>query len=135
MIVFGIFVFLFVVICIFLCMIVLIQSDKGGGISSAIGGGLSGANNLLGTQDTANLLTRATTVAAILFMALCIVLGLFLSNPARAQEKSLLKERAEKQQTFSPASVLDGDGGLPLGTESGEAAPAPVPAEPAAPTE
>jgi preprotein translocase subunit SecG len=119
MIFFAIAVFLFVLVCIFLCFVVLIQSDKGGGISSAIGGGLAGASNLLGTQDTANLLTRATTVAAILYMGLCMVLSLFLSNPSQ-REKSLLKDRAEKVQSFSPASVLSGQG-LPLGEQAGDA--------------
>ena len=126
MILFSIVLILFVLVCIFLCFLVLIQSDKGGGISSALGGGLSGAGNLLGTQDTANLLTRATTGSAILFMALCIVLSLFLSNPDEKGQKSVLKERAEKQQNFAPSSVLSGEG-LPI---SGEPEPTEQPAVP-----
>jgi preprotein translocase subunit SecG len=57
---FAILVFLFIIVCIFLVFLILIQSDKGGGISGAIGGSLGGAGNLLGTQDTANILTRGT---------------------------------------------------------------------------
>ena len=118
--IFGIFLFLFVLICIFLCLLILIQSDKGGGISGAIGGGFaSGASNLLGSQDTANILTRATTIFAAAFLGLCLFLSVFLSHPSSSQVKSALKERAEKQQgSFSPSSVLQG-GGLPIGNPQG----------------
>jgi preprotein translocase subunit SecG len=118
----GIFVVLYVIVCIFLVLLVLIQSDKGGGISGAIGGGLSGANALLGTQDTANILTRATTIFASSFMVLCIIIFLMVAHTGKRQEKSVLKERAEKQQNFNPSSVLQGQG-LPL-----KPASAPTPA-------
>jgi preprotein translocase subunit SecG len=116
---FGIFLFIFVIVCIFLCLLILIQSDKGGGISGAIGGGFaSGASNLLGSQDTANILTRATTIFASVFLGLCLVLSVFLSHPTGSQVKSALKERAEKQGGgFNPSSVLQG-GGLPMGNQA-----------------
>lgn len=110
---FGICVVLFVIVCIFLCLLILIQSDKGGGISGAIGGGLGGANNLLGTQDTANILTRGTAIFAGAFLILCIVMSFTLRNQADEGQKSILQERAQKQQSYSPASVLQ-EGGIPL---------------------
>jgi len=61
------------VVCILLCLLILIQSDKGGGISGAIGGGLAGASSMFGTQDTANVLTRTTAILASIFMGLCII--------------------------------------------------------------
>ncbi|MGB7569670.1 MAG: preprotein translocase subunit SecG [Chitinivibrionales bacterium] len=111
---FGIMLFIFVVVCILLCLLILIQSDKGGGISGAIGGGLAGASSMFGTQDTANVLTRTTAILASIFMGLCIIMSIFLSHPSAKQQKSMLKERAEKQNNFSPSSVLQGNG-LPLG--------------------
>jgi preprotein translocase subunit SecG len=105
--VFALVLIVYVFVCVILCLLVLIQSDKGGGISGAIGGGLSGANTLLGTQDTANILTRGTTIFASAFMLLCIVLSLFLSNTTVDAGSSALKERAEQQENFSPASILD----------------------------
>ena len=103
--VFGIAVVIYVIVCIFLVLLVIIQSDKGGGISGAIGGGLSGANALLGTQDTANILTRLTTGFAIGYMVLCIILSLFLSRVSTQAQDSELKKRAEQQAKFSPASA------------------------------
>ena len=130
---FGIAVVIYVLVCIFLVLLVIIQSDKGGGISGAIGGGLSGANALLGTQDTANILTRLTTGFAIGYMCLCIVLSLFLSRSTVQAQKSELRKRAEQQEKFSPASALSGAlpvkeagaGDAALPAEGGEA-PAPA---------
>jgi preprotein translocase subunit SecG len=119
--IFGILLFIFVIVCIFLCLLILIQSDKGGGISGAIGGGFASASNLLGSQDTANILTKATSIFASVFLGLCLILSVFLSHPSGSQMKSALKERAEKQGTYSPSSVLQGGQQLPMG--AGNAAP------------
>jgi preprotein translocase subunit SecG len=116
--IFGTVVFIWVIICILLILVVLVQSDKGGGLSGAFGGGMSSAQALLGTQDTKNILTRATTILAVLFMGICIVLSLILSNfVSRGETKSVLKARAEKQENYSPASILQ-PGGLPVQSES-----------------
>jgi preprotein translocase subunit SecG len=122
---FGIVLFLFIVVCILLCLFILIQSDKGGGISGAIGGGLAGASSMFGTQDTANVLTKATSILASIFMGLCIIMSIFLSHPSGKQQKSLLKDRAEKQGNFSPSSVLQGQQSLPLGAAKQSAPLAP----------
>jgi preprotein translocase subunit SecG len=128
--IFGTVVFIWVVICVLLILVILIQSDKGGGLSGAFGGGMSSAQALLGTQDTKNILTRATTILASLFMGICIILSLILANFVnKVDAKSALRMRAEKQDTYSPASILQ-PGGLPVQSESqqagqeGQAAPA-----------
>ena len=120
---FAILVVLFVIVCIFLCLLILIQSDKGGGISGAIGGGLGGASSLLGTQDTANILTRGTTIFATVFFLLCITMSFLVSRQSVTVNKSLLQERAEKQQNFSPSSVL-GSKSLPIQEGAAPATPA-----------
>jgi preprotein translocase subunit SecG len=131
---FGITVFIFVLVCIFLILLVIIQSDKGGGISGAIGGGLAGAGAFLGTQDTANILTKLTTGFAVAYMILCIVLSLFMSRASVNVQESELKKRAETQAKYSPASALGGSviplkeaqpegGALPLGEAGGSPAP------------
>lgn len=128
---FGIVLFIFVIVCVLLCLLVLVQSDKGGGISGAIGGGLAGASSMFGTQDTANVLTKATTICASVFMGLCVIMSLFLSHPSSSATKSELKERAEKQQNFSPASALQGQQGLPMGGQSQGAQQGALPTQPA----
>jgi preprotein translocase subunit SecG len=67
---------LFVITCIILVLLILVQSDKGGGLSSAVGGGMSGANSVMGAQNTENILTRGTVLFAVLYIALTIVISL-----------------------------------------------------------
>lgn len=121
---FAIMAVLFVIVCVFLILLVIIQSDKGGGISGAIGGGLSGASAFLGTQDTANILTRLTTIFATSYMVICIILSLFLSRTTIKVQESELKKRAEQQAKFSPASALGA--ALPLRAEGDEEAALPM---------
>ncbi len=67
---------IFVFVCIVLVLLILVQSDKGGGISGAVGGGLSGANSVMGAQNTENILTRGTVFFAALYVILTIVISL-----------------------------------------------------------
>ncbi len=67
---------LFVIACIILVLLILVQSDKGGGLSSAVGGGMSSANSVMGAQNTENLLTRGTVFFAVLYIALTIIISL-----------------------------------------------------------
>lgn len=104
---FGILVFLFVIVCILLVFLILIQSDKGGGISGAIGGSLGGASNLLGTQDTANILTKGTSIFGGVFLLLCVLMSLVLSQQNNSAKASILQEKITKEKKYSPASALD----------------------------
>ena len=74
---------------------------------------------MFGTQDTANVLTKLTTGFAIAFGGLCIIISLFLSHPSENQQKSMLKDRADKRQDFSPVSALQGQQSLPLAPQGG----------------
>ena len=121
----------FVLVCFILCFLVLIQSDKGGGISGTIGGGLGGASSLLGTQDTANILTKGTMIFGTAFFVICILMSFVMSRRDVNVEKSMLQKRAEQQQDYSPASVLD-KGGLPV-RQAGAAGPGAVPGAEAPP--
>jgi preprotein translocase subunit SecG len=62
-----------VFVSIALILLVLIQKGRGGGLSSAFGGG--GANSLLGTKTT-DWLTKATIGIVLLFLLLTVVLNL-----------------------------------------------------------
>lgn len=128
---FGFLLFIFIIVCILLCFLILIQSDKGGGISGAIGGGLGGANSLLGTQDTANILTRGTVIFGSAFALLCILLSFVVGRSTEDAQKSMLQKRAEKQQNYSPSSVLNK--GLPLQQGTGTPGTAVTPTTPATP--
>ncbi len=67
--------FAYVIVCLVLLMVVLLQQGQGGDIASAFGG--SGSQTAFGARSGATLLTRVTTVAAVLFMLGAIGLGAF----------------------------------------------------------
>ena len=56
----------YVVVCLFLIVSVLLQQGRAGDIASAFGG--SSSQTVFGARSGATVLTRATTVAAVLFM-------------------------------------------------------------------
>ncbi len=63
---FTLFVIIHVVVCVILVLVVLLQSGKAGDLSTAFGG--AGSQTAFGTRSAATLLTKATTVAAVVFM-------------------------------------------------------------------
>ena len=65
-ILFYLIVFLHVIACLFLIGVVLLQQGKGQDLASAFGGG--GTQTAFGPRGSANVLSRATTILAGLFM-------------------------------------------------------------------
>jgi preprotein translocase subunit SecG len=65
---------LFVLDCLVLSLVILLQQGRGGDIASAFGGSSSQA--AFGARSGATLLTKATTIAAALFMILALALSI-----------------------------------------------------------
>jgi len=76
---YSIVLFIFVVICLLLVGIILLQTSQTGGMGS-IGGGNSYLEGALGGQGADSLLLRTTTIFAVIFMCLAIFLN-YLDNP------------------------------------------------------
>ena len=76
---YGLAVFIFVVVCIMLMAIILLQSSKTGGMGTAMGGGA--INTAFGGQGADKLLVRITSTLAVCFMGLAIIIGM-MDNPA-----------------------------------------------------
>ena len=72
-------IFLFVIVCLLLVGIILMQSSKTGGMGAGMAGNAA-LNTAFGGQGADKLLVKITTVLAILFMVLSIVLNV-LSTP------------------------------------------------------
>jgi len=67
--------FLHIVVCILLIAVVLLQKSKGDGLSGAFGGG-GALTASFGNRGAATLLSKATTILAVLFMATSFFLAL-----------------------------------------------------------
>ena len=65
---------LFVICCVALILIILIQKGKGGGLSGAFGGGMAGG--ILGSK-TGDFLTWVTIGLVGVFLTLAVVMGKF----------------------------------------------------------
>src|SRR3712207_5343991 len=65
---------LFIVVCTFLILVVLIQKGRGGGLASAFGGG-GGGNTAFGAK-TGDVLTWVTSVIFGVFLLLAVLLNI-----------------------------------------------------------
>ena len=63
-----------VIVCLFLIIVVLLQSGKAGDISAAFGG--QGSQAAFGPRGAATTLSRATTISAVLFMLTSVTLSI-----------------------------------------------------------
>src|SRR6187455_1299257 len=64
---------IYILVCLTLILVVLLQQGKGGSMANAFGGGASQA--AFGARSGATVLSRATTVLAVLFVVGAITLG------------------------------------------------------------
>ena len=65
---------LYVFVCLLLLLVILLQQGKGGDMASAFGGGSS--QTAFGARGGATVLTKATTVLAVLFMVTALALAI-----------------------------------------------------------
>ena len=72
-------VFIFVVVCLLLMGIILLQSSKTGGMGAAMGGGA--INTAFGGHGADKVLVRITSGLAVTFMSLAIIIGM-MKNPS-----------------------------------------------------
>src|SRR5688572_23666129 len=64
----------YILVCLTLSLVILLQQGRGGDIASAFGGNSSQA--AFGARSGATLLTKATSIAAVLFMLLALMLSM-----------------------------------------------------------
>src|SRR5512142_3409228 len=69
-----------IIVCIFIIVVVLLQSGKSADIAAAFGG--MGSQTAFGPRGAATLLSKATTWAAVIFMVTSITLSIFASRRA-----------------------------------------------------
>lgn len=98
---------------IFLSVVVLLQSGKGGGLA-AMGGGAAATDGILGGRQATTMLTRATWTTGGIFMALALVLSI-MSSRAQLPQSILRQDLAPTAPAAQPI--------LPTLDQSGDAAP------------
>ncbi len=69
----GLFTFLFVAVCLFMMLVILIQKPRGGGLTGAFGGAGGSASSVFGAK-TGDVLTWFTCICFVLFILLAMAL-------------------------------------------------------------
>ncbi len=118
---------IYVLVCLVLMLVILLQQGKGGDIASAFGGGTSQA--AFGARSGATVLSRATTIAAVLFILGAVALGII----GQRGPGSVVGGRAPQQPAAVPSPVQTSPGapGAPEGPAQRPAAQQPAPSQPA----
>ncbi|MBL8026470.1 MAG: preprotein translocase subunit SecG [Fibrobacteres bacterium] len=102
---YGILLFLLILVSVILVIFVLMQSDKGGGLAGSLGG-MGGGGMPFSGREAATILTKGTTILAITFMVLCMGLGLLAKNKAvSVNSNSSLAKRAEKLKAIESSAA------------------------------
>jgi preprotein translocase subunit SecG len=108
---YGILLAILVLDGLFLGVVILLQSGKGGGLA-AMGGGASATDGILAGRQATTVLTRATWIAAGIFMSLALILSILSSRSTQPQSILL-----DGLQQSAPAPILPGLTDSPIGDE------------------
>lgn len=112
-----------VIVCLFLVVVVLLQSGKAADLAGAFGG--MGSQTAFGPRGAATVLSKATTIAAALFMICSLSLSVLYTRQGATQGggTSVLESTpppvVQQKPAATPQSGIDVQGG-------GAAAPAPA---------
>jgi preprotein translocase subunit SecG len=99
--VYYLFVAVHIFVCMFLIIVVLLQSGKGSDIAAAFSG--QGSQTAFGPRGAATALSRATTWSAILFMVTSLSLGVMALKQGPKSVFQNIKAPAESQTQRPPA--------------------------------
>jgi len=94
---------LHIVICVFLIIVVLLQSGKAADLAGAFGG--MGSQTVFGPRGTATVLSKATTIAASLFMVTSLALAILSQSSSPTTGSVLEHRRAPVVQKPAPPPV------------------------------
>ena len=112
---------LYVLVCLFLIMVVLLQQGKGADLAGAFGGG--GSQTSFGPRGTTNIMHRMTTGAFVLFVVLCLTLTI-LSGKRRT---SVMEDVPVAVPVETSENAGSSEPALGAVVDEGEAAPAEEP--------
>ena len=92
-----------VLVCVFLVIVVLLQSGKAADLAGAFGG--MGSQTAFGPRGSATVLSKATTLAAILFMVTSISLAIAATRSS-GLGRTVLDSVQPKSQQPAPAKPV-----------------------------
>ena len=118
-----------IIVCVFLVIVVLLQSGKAADLAGAFGG--MGSQTAFGPRGAATVLSKATTIAAALFMVTSLTLAIMASKAGGrgpVTGSSVLEKAPPPKKAPAPASPVPQVGGQGGVKVQEIPAPTPVPA-------
>ncbi len=119
-------VLIYVFVCFFLILVVLLQQGKGADIAGAFGGG--GSQTAFGARGATTLLHKLTTGAFVGFIVIALILTLVEARPRSSVVKTLPAKAATEKAPMPPAAPQPG-AAVPAPAQPAGGVPA-VPANP-----
>src|SRR5260370_29219471 len=102
-----------VIVCVFLVIVVLLQSGKAADLAGAFGG--MGSQTVFGPRGSATVLSKATTISAILFMLTSLTLSILATRGGSATPDLIKKTLpAAGQKAPAPTPAPGQPGGIQL---------------------
>jgi len=119
-----------IIVCFFLVIVVLLQSGKAADLAGAFGG--MGSQTAFGPRGSATVLSKATTLAAALFMVTSLTLAIMSTRTGMASSTVL---ETEGSQATPVEQTAPGDQPS-VGVEADDGEPQEIPIDvPVAPTQ
>src|SRR6478752_5390435 len=120
-----------VLVCIFLIIVVLLQSGKAADLAGAFGG--MGSQTAFGPRGSATLLSKATTVSAVVFMITSLTLSILATRSAGIGSTVLddVKSAPTKSAPVPNPGQPQSQQPITVTPEGGKPAQMPLPAPPA----
>lgn len=127
-----VFIVFHVIVCLFLIAVVLLQSGKAADLAGAFGG--MGSQTAFGPRGSATLLSKATTIAAAVFMVTSLALAIMESRSGGGAASSVLERTGaatEKKAPEKKAPATPVNPAAPAPTSNVPVTPVPSAPEPA----
>jgi preprotein translocase subunit SecG len=102
--------FVHILVCFFLVIVVLLQSGKAADLAGAFGG--MGSQTAFGPRGSATVLSKATTIAASLFMVTSLTLAILATRGAGTGSRTVLETQPAKPQPTAPVKPPAAPGGM-----------------------
>ena len=124
---------IYIIVCVFLILVVLLQQGKGADVASAFGA--SSSQTTFGARGATSVLEKVTTWSFVAFSVLAVAISLLQARPKSSVLKALGNPPPAKSAPAAPAPANS----VPAAPASGgsvpvapaQAAPAPAPGVPA----
>ncbi len=118
--------FVFILICLLLSVVVLLQQSKGGGLAGAFGGAGAG-EAMFGARGVTTFLHKATIWLGVLFMAMSLLLVYFSAQGTGSSVARRAAERVPVSTGATPITIPTTDATVPTPVGDAVVPPAPVP--------